>query len=170
MRLRPVTTCRRFMAKPCTPHPITRMGYATSVRQQSCQRLCNPQAAQLSLSSNPAMSGGEGPSPRLSLGDPKGVFSSEREYPLWCRSAHAAPPPAQARKKRNSPLRAAPSSSPRCGDKRRQCFRRCQSRPPAGDKKAPLSRCLFPHSAARFFTYSQSTRSKSFASMGFERW
>ena len=42
-RLRVVTTCRRFMAKPCTPHPITRKGYATSVRQQSCQRLCNAQ-------------------------------------------------------------------------------------------------------------------------------
>ena len=28
-------------------HPITRKGYATSVRQQSCQRLCNPQAVQL---------------------------------------------------------------------------------------------------------------------------
>ena len=28
-----------FMAKPCTPHLITRKGYATSVRQQSCQRL-----------------------------------------------------------------------------------------------------------------------------------
>ena len=28
-------------------HLITRKGYATSVRQQSCQRLCNPQAAQL---------------------------------------------------------------------------------------------------------------------------
>ena len=45
-RLRVVTTCRRFMAKPCTPHPITRKGYATSVRQQSCQRLCNAQRVQ----------------------------------------------------------------------------------------------------------------------------
>ena len=35
-----------FMAKPCTPHPITRKGYATSVRQQSCQRLCNAQRVQ----------------------------------------------------------------------------------------------------------------------------
>ena len=35
------------MAKPCTPHPITRKGYATSVRQQSCQRLCNAQRVQL---------------------------------------------------------------------------------------------------------------------------
>ena len=32
-----------FMAKPCTPYLITRKGYATSVRQQSCQRLCNAQ-------------------------------------------------------------------------------------------------------------------------------
>ena len=27
----------------------------------------------------------------------RGVFSSEREYPLWCCGAHAAPPPALAR-------------------------------------------------------------------------
>ena len=46
-RLQSVTTRRRFMAKPCTPHPITRKGYATSVRQQSCQRLCNAQREQL---------------------------------------------------------------------------------------------------------------------------
>ena len=46
-RVRVVTTCRRFMAKPCTPHPTTRKGYATSVRQQSCQRLCNAQRVQL---------------------------------------------------------------------------------------------------------------------------
>ena len=45
-RLRVVTICRRFMAKPCTPHPTTRKGYATSVRQQSCQRLCNAQRVQ----------------------------------------------------------------------------------------------------------------------------
>ena len=43
-----------------------------------------------SSSCKPAMSGVEGPSPRLSLGDSKGVFSSEREYPLWCCGAHAA--------------------------------------------------------------------------------
>ncbi len=35
------------MAKPCTPHLITRKGYATSVRQQSCQRMCNAQRVQL---------------------------------------------------------------------------------------------------------------------------
>ena len=45
------------------------------------------------------MPGVEGPSPRLSLGDSKGVFSSEREYPLWCRGAHAALPPALTREK-----------------------------------------------------------------------
>ena len=43
---------------------------------------------------------GQGGSPPcLSLGVPKGVFSLEREYPLWCRGAHAAPPPALAREK-----------------------------------------------------------------------
>ena len=36
-----------FMAKPCTPHLITRKGYATSVRQQRCQRLCHAQRVQL---------------------------------------------------------------------------------------------------------------------------
>ena len=57
-----------------------------------------------SSSYNPAMSGVEGDSPRLSLGDSKGVFSSEREYPLWCRGAHAAPPPALARENQDTPL------------------------------------------------------------------
>ena len=70
-----------FMAKPCTPHPITRKGYATSVRQQSCQRLCNPQAAQL-FKLQACNVGVEGSAPRPSLGDTKGVFSSRREYPL----------------------------------------------------------------------------------------
>ena len=51
-----------------------------------------------------SMSGVEGPSPRLSLGDSKGVFSSEREYPLWCRGAHAAPPPVLAREAHCSAL------------------------------------------------------------------
>ena len=73
-----------FMAKPCTPHLI-------------------PQAAQLfELQSRNV--GVEGDSPRLSLGDSKGVFSSEREYPLWCRGAHAAPPPALARENQGTPL------------------------------------------------------------------
>ena len=41
----------------------------------------------------------EGASPRLSLGNSKGVFSSERESPLWCRGAHVALPPALTREK-----------------------------------------------------------------------
>ena len=57
-----------------------------------------------SSSCKPAMLGVEGDSPRLSLGDSKGVFSSEREYPLWCRGAHAAPPPALARENQGTPL------------------------------------------------------------------
>ena len=74
-RLRVDTTCRRFMAKPCTPHPITRKGYATSVRQQSCQRLCNPQAAQLfkcqSANAKP-----------FSWGSKGAILFCEREWPL----------------------------------------------------------------------------------------
>ena len=76
-RLISVTTCRRFMAKPCTPHPHCA---ARAVLQATdCQ-----------------CAGSRGKAPRLSLGDSKGVFSSEREYPLWCRGAHAARPPALA--------------------------------------------------------------------------
>ena len=89
-RLRVVTTCRRFMAKPCTPHPITRKGYATSVRQQSCQRLCNAQRVQFFelLSCN---GGGKGQSPLRSLGGPRGPFSHVREWPPYPR------PPARCR-------------------------------------------------------------------------
>ena len=56
-----------------------------------------------SSSTRPAMSGVEGDAPCLSLGDSKGVFSSKREYPLWCR-AHASPPPALARENQGTPL------------------------------------------------------------------
>ena len=89
-RLRVVTTCRRFMAKPCTPHPTTRKGYATSVRQQSCQRLCNAQRVQLFglLSCN---GGVKGQSPLRSLGGPRGPFSHVREWPPYPR------PPARCR-------------------------------------------------------------------------
>ena len=63
-----------FMAKPCTPHLITRKGYATSVRQQSCQRLCNAQRVQLFelLACN---GGVKGQSPLRSLGGSKGGHS-----------------------------------------------------------------------------------------------
>ena len=89
-RLRVVTTCRRFMAKPCTPHSTTRKGYATSVRQQSCQRLCNAQREQLFelLSYN---GGVKGQSPLRSLGGSRGPFSHVREWPPYPR------PPARCR-------------------------------------------------------------------------
>ena len=86
-RLRAVTIRRRLMAKPCTPHLITRKGYATSVRQQSCQRLCNPQAAQLFEPQTANVRGrGEGPSSFLS-GVVKGdTLFREREYPPFTQS------------------------------------------------------------------------------------
>ena len=76
--------------------------------------------------------GVEGPSPRLSLGDSKGVFSSEREYPLWCRGAHAALPPALTREK-VQPFRAILPSA-----------RRAESTcAPAGTKKEHPYGCSF---------------------------
>ena len=78
------------------------------------------------------MPGGEGDSPRLSLGDSKGVFSSEREYPLWCRGAHAALPPALTREK-VQPFRAILPSA-----------RRAESTcAPAGAKKEHPYGCSF---------------------------
>ena len=78
------------------------------------------------------MPGVEGPSPRLSLGDSKGVFSSEREYPLWCRGAHAALPPALTREK-VQPFRAILPSA-----------RRAESTcAPAGAKKEHPYGCSF---------------------------
>ena len=96
-RLRAVTIRRRLMAKPCTPHLITRKGYATSVRQQSCQRLCNQQAAQLFEPQTANVRGrGEGPSSFLS-GVVKGdTLFREREYlplrtPARCGNRPPAP-------------------------------------------------------------------------------
>ena len=78
------------------------------------------------------MLGVKGPSPRLSLGDSKGVFSSEREYPLWCRGAHAALPPAFTREK-VQPFRAILPSA-----------RRAESTcAPAGAKKEHPYGCSF---------------------------
>ena len=117
-RLPPVSTMRR--AKQCryfarSLPPCYRHSRLTAVRR-GCKRsriagihgeamytaptlrsACSHSSYKLS------MSGVEGPSPRLSLGDSKGVFPSEREYPLWCR-AHAAPPPALARENQAPPL------------------------------------------------------------------
>ena len=80
----------------------------------------------------PPMPGVEGPSPRLSLGDSKGVFSLEREYPFWCRGAHAALPPAFTREK-VQPFRAILPSA-----------RRAESTcAPAGAKKEHPYGCSF---------------------------
>ena len=78
-RLQAVTIRRRLMAKPCTPHLITRKGYATSVRQQSCQRLCNPQAAQLFEPQTANVRGRGGRPLVLSLGGCKGGYSLSRK-------------------------------------------------------------------------------------------
>ena len=81
-RLRAVTIRRRLMAKPCTPHLITRKGYATSVRQQSCQRLCNAQHVQLfELQSGNAGGRGVPPSP-FSGGSKGGILFGKRIPPL----------------------------------------------------------------------------------------
>ena len=70
------------MAKPCTPHLITRKGYATSVRQQSCQRLCNAQRVQL-FKPKTGNVGGRGELPSRSLGGQRGPFSHVREWPPY---------------------------------------------------------------------------------------
>ena len=64
------------MAKPCTPHLITRKGYATSVRQQSCQRLCNAQRVQL-FKIKTANVRGQGVRPLAFL------WGFQRGYSLW---------------------------------------------------------------------------------------
>ena len=79
-----------------------------------------------------ANAGGRGALPSPFSGDSKGVFSSEREYPLWCRGAHAALPPALTREK-VQPFRAILPSA-----------RRAESTcAPAGAKKSTLTGALF---------------------------
>ena len=96
-RLPPVSTMRRAPAMPLfrtqsaavltshAPHGSKarlrvvancRGSWRSHVHRTRLRSVCS------SSSSNPAMSGVEGFSPRLSLGVPKGVFSLEREYPL----------------------------------------------------------------------------------------
>ncbi len=92
-RLQDVTICRRFMAKPCTPHP--HCAARAVIRATNCQ--CR---------------GSRGSPLVLSLGGVRGIFSfREREYPplprphtVWgqkqrCRAAPLRPTGA----KRNSP-------------------------------------------------------------------
>ena len=93
-RLQDVTICRRFMAKPCTPHLIPQA--AQHFKPQTCNV------------------GGRGGSPLvLSLGGVRGIFSfREREYPplprphtVWGQKqrCRAAPPLRPTGAKRNSP-------------------------------------------------------------------
>ena len=87
------------MAKPCTPHLITRKGYATSVRQQSCQRLCNAQRVQ-SFKLQTRNVRGQGARPlAFSWGSKGAILSRERMAPL---SAHPA-----ARREQSAEHRAA---------------------------------------------------------------
>ena len=62
-RLISVTTCRRFMAKPCTPHPIAQR-----------VQFFKPKSGNV---------GGRGVLPSRSLGGPRGIFSHVREYPPY---------------------------------------------------------------------------------------
>ena len=65
----------------CSPH-FTRKGYATSVRQQSCQRLCNAQRVQLfELQSGNVGGRGEHPSP-FSGGSKGGILFGKGIPPL----------------------------------------------------------------------------------------
>ena len=61
-----------------------RDSWRSHVHRTQFRRLSSSSSLKLS------MSGVEGNSPRLSLGDLKGVFSSEREYPLYCPFPHSA--------------------------------------------------------------------------------
>ena len=70
-RLQDVTICRRFMAKPCTPHLIPQ-----------AEQLFKPQTGNV---------GGRGELPSRSLGGQRGPFSHVREWPPYPR------PPARCR-------------------------------------------------------------------------
>ena len=69
-RLRDVTTRRRSMAKPCTPHPIAQRVQFFKLQTRNV--------------------GGRGALPSRSLGGSRGPFSHVREWPPWCCGAHAA--------------------------------------------------------------------------------
>ena len=60
-RLISVTTCRRFMAKPCTPHPIAQRVQSFKLQTRN--------------------GGVKGRRPLRSLGGPRGPFSHVREWP-----------------------------------------------------------------------------------------
>ena len=139
--MRRAQQCRYFAR---SPPPSKRHSRLTTVRRGCCQvatrrdswrshvHRTRLRSACSHSSYKLPMPGVEGPSPRLSLGDSKGVFSSEREYPLWCRGAHAALPPALTREK-VQPFRAILPSA-----------RRAESTcAPAGTKKEHPYGCSF---------------------------
>ena len=103
-RLQDVTICRRFMAKPCTPHP--HCAARAVIRATNCQ--CR---------------GSRGPPLVLSLGGCKGdiLFLRKRISPLprphtvrgQKQRCRAAPPPAPYGRKKKQPSRAAFLPRPR---------------------------------------------------------
>ena len=142
-RLPPVSTMRRaqqcrYFARSLPPRK--RHSRLTTVRRGCCQittrrdswrshvhRTHTAQRVQ-PFKLQTANAGGRGALPSPFSGDSKGVFSSEREYPLWCRGAHAALPPALTREKVQSfgypSLRAARGKHLRpCGRKKRAPLR-----------------------------------------------
>ena len=93
-RLQDVTICRRFMAKPCTPHP--HCAARAVIRAINCQ--CR---------------GSRGPPLVLSLGGVRGIFSFEKENIPLCRvptrcgarsSAAALHPPCALRAQKETAL------------------------------------------------------------------
>ena len=76
------------MAKPCTPRPIAQRVQLFELPDRQCR-------------------GSKGHGPLPFSGGTKGDILFEREYPLWCRGAHAAPPSHPCEKSgpsRGSPL------------------------------------------------------------------
>ena len=67
-RLISVTTCRRFMAKPCTPHPIAQRVQSFKLQTRN--------------------GGVKGRRPLRSLGGPRGPFSHVREWPPYSVQRH----------------------------------------------------------------------------------
>ena len=113
------------MAKPCTPRPITRKGYATSVRQQSCQRLCNAQRVQL-FELQTANGRGQGAGPlAFSWGSKGDILSRERISPLVSRRARRSPSRAYAGK--GAALSGYPSLRAARGKHLRPCGRKKRS-------------------------------------------
>ena len=104
-----------FMAKPCTPHLITRKGYATSVRQQSCQRLCNAQRVQF-FKIKTANVRGQGVRPLAFL------WGFQRGYSLWKENTpFVSRPPANRGTKSSSAFTLQKTTAQRADNKELLC-------------------------------------------------